>query len=62
MFIKEEAKYTVTKNVNSISLTRGEEEKNHEDDITTGDSIEKPNGSDMKMPVKKAEKENKAEN
>ncbi|GJZ27412.1 hypothetical protein Tco_0571665 [Tanacetum coccineum] len=41
VLIREEAKYPVTKNVNSISLTKGEEEKNDEDDITTGEGIEK---------------------
>ncbi|GJW21755.1 hypothetical protein Tco_0032377 [Tanacetum coccineum] len=62
VLIREEAKYPVTKNVNSISLTRGKEEKNDENDVTTADDIEKTDESDMKMPVKKAEKDNKAEN
>ncbi|GJS80748.1 hypothetical protein Tco_0730629 [Tanacetum coccineum] len=62
VLIREEAKYPVTKNVNSISLARGEEEKNDENDVTTINDIEKTNGSDTEMLVKKAEKENKAEN
>ncbi|GJV72406.1 hypothetical protein Tco_1492401 [Tanacetum coccineum] len=57
VLIREEAKYPVTKNINSISVTRGEEEKNDEDDLTTGDAIEKTSGSDQE-----AEKENEAEN
>ncbi|GKF42115.1 hypothetical protein Tco_0125457, partial [Tanacetum coccineum] len=52
---REEAKYPVIKNVNSISVTRGKEEKNDEDGVTTGDGIEKTNGSDQK-----AKKENEA--
>ncbi|GJW63191.1 hypothetical protein Tco_0115075 [Tanacetum coccineum] len=62
VLIKEEAKYPVTKNVNSISLTRGEEEKNDENDVTIVDDIEKTDGSDTEMLVKKAEKANEAEN
>ncbi|GJW02562.1 hypothetical protein Tco_1561418 [Tanacetum coccineum] len=62
VLIREEAKYPVTKNVNSISLSRGKEEKNDEDNVTTGDGIEKTSGSDPKMPVKEAEKENEAKN
>ncbi|GKD48638.1 zinc finger, CCHC-type containing protein, partial [Tanacetum coccineum] len=62
VLIREEAKYPVTKNVNSISLTRGEEEKNYENDVMTINDIIKTNGSDTKMPVKKSEKENEAKN
>ncbi|GKA06981.1 zinc finger, CCHC-type containing protein [Tanacetum coccineum] len=62
VLIREEAKYPVTKNVNSISLTRREEEKNDENNITTVNDIEKTNRSDTKTPVKKIEKGNKAEN
>ncbi|GKA02519.1 zinc finger, CCHC-type containing protein, partial [Tanacetum coccineum] len=49
VLIREEAKFLITKNVNSISLTRGEEERSKKTDITTGDDIEKPtktNGND----------------
>ncbi|GKB97468.1 MAK10-like protein [Tanacetum coccineum] len=62
VLMREEAKHPVTKNVNSISLIRGEEEKNDDDNPTTGDSIKKPDGSDAEMPLKEAEKENEAEN
>ncbi|GJX46015.1 reverse transcriptase domain-containing protein [Tanacetum coccineum] len=62
VLMREEAKQPVTKNVNSISLIRGEEEENDDDDATTGDSIEKPDGSDAEMPLKEAEKENEAKN
>ncbi|GKF99733.1 hypothetical protein Tco_0301424 [Tanacetum coccineum] len=41
---------------------KGEEEKNDDDNATTGDSIEKPDESDAEMPLKEAEKENEAEN
>nr|GEW24513.1 MAK10-like protein [Tanacetum cinerariifolium] len=54
VLISEEAKSTITKNVNSISLTRGEEEKSDKDDVATGDGIEKANGSDIKTRVKEA--------
>ncbi|GJW70096.1 MAK10-like protein [Tanacetum coccineum] len=62
VLMREEAKHPVTKNINSISLIRGEEEKNDDDNTTTGDNIEKPDGSDAEMPLKEAEKENEAEN
>ncbi|GKC52380.1 MAK10-like protein [Tanacetum coccineum] len=44
VLIKEEAKSPVTKNVNSISLTRGEEEKSDKDDVATGDDIKNLTG------------------
>ncbi|GKF90602.1 hypothetical protein Tco_0274303, partial [Tanacetum coccineum] len=62
VLMREEAKQPVTKNVNSISLIRGEEEENDDDGATTGDSIEKPDGSDVEMPLKEAKKENEAKN
>nr|GEU92140.1 hypothetical protein [Tanacetum cinerariifolium]GEU92141.1 hypothetical protein [Tanacetum cinerariifolium] len=62
VLIREKAKYPVTKNVNSISLTRGKEEKNDEDNITTDDGIKKTSGSNTEMLVKKVKKENEAEN
>ncbi|GKG20242.1 hypothetical protein Tco_0380043, partial [Tanacetum coccineum] len=40
--IREEAKSPVTKNVNSISLARGEEERNNDNDVATGENIKKP--------------------
>ncbi|GJZ40048.1 hypothetical protein Tco_0586611 [Tanacetum coccineum] len=62
VLIREEAKFLVTKNVNSIYLTRGEEERSKKTDVMTGDDIEKPTKTEMKMPVKEAEKEDEAEN
>ncbi|GJW37881.1 MAK10-like protein [Tanacetum coccineum] len=55
VLIREEAKSPVTKNVNSISLTRGEREKSYKNDIATGEGIKKTNGSDTETPVKEAE-------
>ncbi|GJS86677.1 hypothetical protein Tco_0769313 [Tanacetum coccineum] len=40
----------------------GEEERNDDNDIATGNDIEKPSGTKMGMPVKEAEKENEVEN
>ncbi|GKA84822.1 hypothetical protein Tco_0806476 [Tanacetum coccineum] len=57
-----EAKHTVTKNVNSISLFRGKEEKNEDDNAMTCDSIKRLDGSDAEMPLKEVKKENEAEN
>nr|GEV85712.1 hypothetical protein [Tanacetum cinerariifolium] len=62
VLIREEAKFLVTKNVNSISLTRWEEERIEKTDVTTGDDFEKPTKTKMEMPVKEAEKEDEAEN
>ncbi|GJZ36104.1 hypothetical protein Tco_0581921 [Tanacetum coccineum] len=45
-----------------MSSERGEEEKNAIDNATSGDSIERPDGSDVEMPLKEVEKENEAEN
>ncbi|GKD46872.1 zinc finger, CCHC-type containing protein [Tanacetum coccineum] len=50
VLIREEAKSPVTKNVNSISLARGEEEWNNDNDVATGDDIEKPTRTETKMP------------
>nr|GEY98740.1 hypothetical protein [Tanacetum cinerariifolium] len=62
VLIREEAKFPVTKNVNSISLTRWEEERSEKIDITTGDDFEKPTKTETKMLVKEAVKEDEAEN
>ncbi|GKC17521.1 reverse transcriptase domain-containing protein [Tanacetum coccineum] len=58
VLIREEAKSTVTKYVNSISLARGEEERNDNDDMAPDGGI---NGTDTEMPVKEDEKETEAE-
>ncbi|GJS88610.1 hypothetical protein Tco_0771246, partial [Tanacetum coccineum] len=55
VLIREEAKSPITKNVNSISLARGEEERNNDNDIETSDDIEKPTRTGMGMPVNEAE-------
>ncbi|GJT87682.1 hypothetical protein Tco_1069399 [Tanacetum coccineum] len=62
VLIREEAKSPVTKNVNYISLTRGEEEKSDNDDVATDDGIEKTNRSGTEMPVKEAKTDNGVEN
>ncbi|GJV70255.1 MAK10-like protein [Tanacetum coccineum] len=49
VLIREEARHLITKNVNSISLIRGEEEKNANDKATSDDSIERPDGSDEEV-------------
>ncbi|GJR93283.1 zinc finger, CCHC-type containing protein [Tanacetum coccineum] len=38
---REEGKSSITKSVNSISLTKGEEEKSDNDDVATGEGIKK---------------------
>ncbi|GJU53131.1 MAK10-like protein [Tanacetum coccineum] len=50
VLIREEAKFPVTKNVNSISLTRGEEERSEKTDVTTSDDFEKPTKTETEMP------------
>ncbi|GKB80604.1 hypothetical protein Tco_0947499 [Tanacetum coccineum] len=60
VLIREEAKFPVTKNVNSISLARGEEERSDKIDVATGNEIEKPTRTEMGMQVKEAEKKNEA--
>nr|GEV95227.1 retrovirus-related Pol polyprotein from transposon TNT 1-94 [Tanacetum cinerariifolium] len=59
VLIRDEAKSLVTKNINSISLARGEKERNENDDMATDGGI---NGIDMEMPEKEAKKEIEAEN
>ncbi|GKA64216.1 MAK10-like protein [Tanacetum coccineum] len=62
VLMREEAKHPITKNVNSISLIIGEEEKNGDDNVTIGDSIKEHDRLDAGMPLKEAEKENEAKN
>nr|GEZ08745.1 hypothetical protein [Tanacetum cinerariifolium] len=59
VLIKEVAKSPITKNINSISLARGKEEKNDNDYMEADDDI---NETDTEMPVKEAKKENEAKN
>ncbi|GJW64049.1 hypothetical protein Tco_0115933 [Tanacetum coccineum] len=56
---REEAKFPVTKNVNSISLARNEEEENNMTDETS-DNTKMP--TETETPVREAEAMNKAEN
>ncbi|GKF45732.1 hypothetical protein Tco_0135534 [Tanacetum coccineum] len=57
--IREEAKFPVTKNVNSISLARNEDEENYKTDETPNNT-KMP--TEMEMPVRKAEAMNGSEN
>ncbi|GJT51632.1 MAK10-like protein [Tanacetum coccineum] len=59
VLIREEAKFPITKNVNSISLARNEKEENNKTDETP-DNTKMP--IETEMPVRKAEAINKAEN
>ncbi|GJU54006.1 zinc finger, CCHC-type containing protein [Tanacetum coccineum] len=61
VLIREEAKFPVTKNVNYISLTKGEEEMSNKKEVTP-DNTEKPTEKKAEMPVKEAESKNGAEN
>ncbi|GKF45181.1 MAK10-like protein, partial [Tanacetum coccineum] len=58
VLIREEAKFPITKNVNSISLIREKEERSNKTDVTP-DNTEMP--TETKIPVKEAEMNNKAE-
>ncbi|GJV17874.1 MAK10-like protein [Tanacetum coccineum] len=61
VLIREEAKFPVTKNVNSISLTKGEEERSNKTKVTP-DNTEKLTETETEMPVKEVEKMNEVEN
>ncbi|GKC65338.1 zf-CCHC domain-containing protein [Tanacetum coccineum] len=61
VLIREEAKFPVTKNVNPISLARGEEERSDKMDETL-DNIVKPTRIEMEIPVKEAERNNETKN
>ncbi|GKF76196.1 hypothetical protein Tco_0225640, partial [Tanacetum coccineum] len=61
VLIREESKFLVTKNVNSISLTKGEEERSDKKEVTP-DNTERPTKTEAEMPVKKAETKNGAKN
>ncbi|GJZ40469.1 hypothetical protein Tco_0587032 [Tanacetum coccineum] len=62
VLIREETKFPVTKNVSSISLTIGEEERSKKTNVITGADIEKPTKTETEMLVKEAEKEDEAKN
>ncbi|GJW02390.1 zinc finger, CCHC-type containing protein [Tanacetum coccineum] len=58
VLIREEAKFPVTKNVNSISLAREEEERSDKTDVTPGNT-KMP--IEIKIPVKEVEMNNEVE-
>ncbi|GJS57817.1 hypothetical protein Tco_0652601 [Tanacetum coccineum] len=59
VLIREEAKFPVTKNMNSISLKKGEEEWSNKKEVTP-DNTERPTKTEAEIPLKKAETKNKA--
>ncbi|GKC73737.1 zinc finger, CCHC-type containing protein [Tanacetum coccineum] len=61
VLIREEAKFPVTKNVNSISLARGEEERSDKMDETLDNTV-KPTITETEIPVKEAERNNETKN
>ncbi|GJW48649.1 hypothetical protein Tco_0080295 [Tanacetum coccineum] len=61
VLIREGDKFPVTKNVNSISLARGDEERSDKMDETLDNTV-KPTITETKIPVKEAEKNNETKN
>ncbi|GJU06285.1 MAK10-like protein [Tanacetum coccineum] len=61
VLIREEAKFPVTKNLNSISLTKGEEVGSNRTKVTPG-NVKKPTQTETETPVMEVEKINKVEN
>ncbi|GKB36974.1 MAK10-like protein [Tanacetum coccineum] len=61
VLIREEAKFPITKNVNSISLARGEEERSDKTDETLDNTV-KPTVTETEIPVKEAERNNETKN
>ncbi|GJZ74024.1 zinc finger, CCHC-type containing protein [Tanacetum coccineum] len=61
VLIREEAKFPVTKNVNSISLARGEEERSDKTDETLDNTV-KPTVTETEIPVMEAERSNETKN
>ncbi|GKD45184.1 MAK10-like protein [Tanacetum coccineum] len=61
VLIREEAKVLVTKNVNSISLARGEEERSDKMDETLDNTV-KPTVIETEIPVKETERNNETKN
>ncbi|GKE15412.1 zinc finger, CCHC-type containing protein [Tanacetum coccineum] len=61
VLIREEAKIPVTKNINSISLVRGDEEGSDKMDETL-DNTMKPTVIETEKPVKEAERNNETKN
>ncbi|GKC68519.1 MAK10-like protein [Tanacetum coccineum] len=61
VLIREEAKFSITKNVMSISLARGEEERSDKMDEPLDNTV-KPTGTETEIPVKEAERNNDTKN
>ncbi|GKE51297.1 reverse transcriptase domain-containing protein [Tanacetum coccineum] len=61
VLIREEAKFPVTKNVNSISLARGDEEMSDKTDETLDNTV-KPTITETEIPVKEAKRNNETKN
>nr|GEV37784.1 zinc finger, CCHC-type [Tanacetum cinerariifolium] len=61
LLVREEAKSPITKNVNSISLLKGEEERSNMMEVTP-DNTKKPTVTEAKMPVMEDKTKNGAEN
>ncbi|GKF78002.1 hypothetical protein Tco_0230472, partial [Tanacetum coccineum] len=61
VLIREEVKFPVTKNVNSISLARGEEERSDKMDETLK-NIVKPTVTETEILVKEAKRNNETKN
>ncbi|GJV72782.1 zinc finger, CCHC-type containing protein, partial [Tanacetum coccineum] len=61
VLIREEAKFPVTKNVNSISLARREEERSDKMDVTLDNTV-KPTGTETGISVKETERKNETKN
>nr|GEU92426.1 hypothetical protein [Tanacetum cinerariifolium] len=61
VLMREEAEFLVTKNVKSISLAKGEEERNEKINVATGNDIKKPTRIETGMQAKEVEKKNEAE-
>ncbi|GJS15878.1 MAK10-like protein [Tanacetum coccineum] len=61
VLIREEVKFPVPKNVNSISLTKEEEKISNKTEVTP-DNTKKPSEIKTEMPVREAEIMNRAEN
>ncbi|GKE78037.1 hypothetical protein Tco_1544157, partial [Tanacetum coccineum] len=61
VLIREESKFPVTKNVNSISLKKGEEEGSNKTTVTP-DNAEKLTKTETKTPVMEVEQINEVEN
>nr|GEU87779.1 hypothetical protein [Tanacetum cinerariifolium] len=60
VFIREEAKFLINKNMNSITRTKGEEERSNKKKVTP-DNTKRPTETEVEMLVKEAKTRNEAE-